>query len=198
MSINRQYWSIMVNNPCFSRCMLNTIDGPSEQVEDYLCDPEDMLLGARNSQLPCPEDCVLSDWGAWSPCPLVRMRDYYTLTMLFLHTVLYFCNRGRRSSDCEYFFKQFCLLFFLFLFLFCLALFHFHSEITCPCHLHFRALSRHSCPKRFTVKRFTVIHNSYIHSYTDGVGCHARCQPAHQEHFGVQYRAQGHFNMQTR
>ncbi|XP_031134376.1 thrombospondin type-1 domain-containing protein 7A isoform X3 [Sander lucioperca] len=52
------------------RCMLNTIDGPSEQVEDYLCDPEEMPLGARNSLLPCPEDCVLSDWGAWSPCPL--------------------------------------------------------------------------------------------------------------------------------
>ncbi|XP_034016704.1 thrombospondin type-1 domain-containing protein 7A-like [Thalassophryne amazonica] len=52
------------------RCMLNTVDGPSEQVEDYLCDPEDMPLGARNRQLPCPDDCVLSDWGAWSPCPL--------------------------------------------------------------------------------------------------------------------------------
>ncbi|XP_034747291.1 thrombospondin type-1 domain-containing protein 7A isoform X2 [Etheostoma cragini] len=52
------------------RCMLNTVDGPSEQVEDYLCDPEEMPLGARNSRLPCPEDCVLSDWGAWSPCPL--------------------------------------------------------------------------------------------------------------------------------
>ncbi|XP_061738576.1 thrombospondin type-1 domain-containing protein 7A-like [Nerophis ophidion] len=52
------------------RCMLNTIDGPSEQVEDYLCDPEEMPLGARNSRLPCPEDCVLSDWGLWSPCPL--------------------------------------------------------------------------------------------------------------------------------
>lgn len=54
------------------RCMLNTIDGPSEQVEDYLCDPEEMPLGARNSQLPCPGDCVLSDWGSWSPCPLVK------------------------------------------------------------------------------------------------------------------------------
>lgn len=51
--------------------MLNTVDGPSEQVEDYLCDPEKMPLGARNSRLPCPEDCVLSDWGGWSPCPLV-------------------------------------------------------------------------------------------------------------------------------
>ena len=59
--------------------MLNTIDGPSEQVEDYLCDPEDMPLGARNSQLPCPEDCVLSDWGAWSPCPLVSMMHHLIL-----------------------------------------------------------------------------------------------------------------------
>ena len=35
-------------------------------------------------------------------------------------------------------------------------------------------------------------------SYTDGGGCHARCQPARQEQFGVQYPAQGHFNVQTR
>ncbi|XP_013765928.1 thrombospondin type-1 domain-containing protein 7A-like [Pundamilia nyererei] len=66
-------------------CMLNTIDGPSEQVEDYLCDPEEMPLGARKSHLPCPEDCVLSDWGAWSPCPLpcsensTRERSAYPL-----------------------------------------------------------------------------------------------------------------------
>uniref|UniRef100_A0A6Q2X3L3 Thrombospondin, type I, domain containing 7Ab n=1 Tax=Esox lucius TaxID=8010 RepID=A0A6Q2X3L3_ESOLU len=51
------------------RC--NTIDGPSDPVEDYLCDPEEMPLGARNSQLPCPDDCVLSDWGAWSHCSRV-------------------------------------------------------------------------------------------------------------------------------
>ena len=31
----------------------------------------------------------------------------------------------------------------------------------------------------------------YTHSYTDGGGCHARCRPAHQEQFGVQYLAQG-------
>lgn len=54
------------------RCMLNTIDGPSESVEDYLCDPEEMPLGARESRLPCPEDCVLNDWGPWSRCSLVR------------------------------------------------------------------------------------------------------------------------------
>lgn len=52
--------------------MQNTIDGPSDPVEDYLCDPEEMPLGARDRQLPCPEDCVLSDWGAWSRCSLVR------------------------------------------------------------------------------------------------------------------------------
>ncbi|KAK2921481.1 thrombospondin type-1 domain-containing protein 7A [Channa argus] len=67
------------------RCMLNTIDGPSEQVEDYLCDPEEMPLGSRSSRLPCPEDCVLSDWGVWSPCTLpcsgnnTRERNAYLL-----------------------------------------------------------------------------------------------------------------------
>uniref|UniRef100_A0A8C1ZU58 Thrombospondin type-1 domain-containing protein 7A n=1 Tax=Cyprinus carpio TaxID=7962 RepID=A0A8C1ZU58_CYPCA len=54
------------------RCMQNTVDGPSDPVEDYLCDPEEMLLGARESKLPCPGDCVLTDWGPWSRCPLVR------------------------------------------------------------------------------------------------------------------------------
>ncbi|XP_027141893.1 thrombospondin, type I, domain containing 7Ab isoform X6 [Larimichthys crocea] len=67
------------------RCMLNTIDGPSESVEDYLCDPEEMPLGARESRLPCPEDCVLNDWGPWSRCSLPctttnsRVRMAYTL-----------------------------------------------------------------------------------------------------------------------
>ncbi|KAF3839604.1 hypothetical protein F7725_018321 [Dissostichus mawsoni] len=67
------------------RCMLNTIDGPSESVEDYLCDPEEMPLGARESRLPCPEDCVLNDWGSWSRCSLPctrtnsRVRMAYTL-----------------------------------------------------------------------------------------------------------------------
>ena len=35
----------------------------------------------------------------------------------------------------------------------------------------------------------------FSHSYTDGSGCHARCWPAHLEEFGVQYLAQGHFDM---
>lgn len=73
--------------------MLNAVDGPSEQVEDYLCDPEEMPLGARNSQLPCPEDCVLSDWGAWSPCPLVRRIS----PSLYCASVPLLC---KESSEC--------------------------------------------------------------------------------------------------
>ncbi|XP_046895248.1 thrombospondin type-1 domain-containing protein 7A [Hypomesus transpacificus] len=57
------------------RCMLNTIDGPADPVEDYLCDPEEMPLGARESRLPCPEDCVLSDWSSWSTCRLPCTRN---------------------------------------------------------------------------------------------------------------------------
>ncbi|KAJ6615658.1 hypothetical protein lerEdw1_015124, partial [Lerista edwardsae] len=52
------------------RCMQNTVDGPSDTVEDYLCDQEEMPLGARKCTLPCPEDCVMSEWGQWSRCAL--------------------------------------------------------------------------------------------------------------------------------
>ncbi|XP_067860093.1 thrombospondin type-1 domain-containing protein 7A-like isoform X1 [Heptranchias perlo] len=52
------------------RCMQNTMDGPIEPVEDYLCDPEEMPLGSRQCKLPCPDDCVMSEWTSWSRCPL--------------------------------------------------------------------------------------------------------------------------------
>ncbi|XP_023658491.2 thrombospondin, type I, domain containing 7Ab [Paramormyrops kingsleyae] len=52
------------------RCMQNTSDGPSEVVEEYLCDPEEMPAGTEHGHLPCPEDCVLSDWGPWGRCIL--------------------------------------------------------------------------------------------------------------------------------
>ena len=38
----------------------------------------------------------------------------------------------------------------------------------------------------------------YIHTYTEGDGCYARCQPAHQEQFGVQYLAQRHADQGSR
>ena len=34
--------------------------------------------------------------------------------------------------------------------------------------------------RSFTFKAFRTYSNSYIHSYTGGGGCHARCRPAHQ------------------
>lgn len=74
-----------LSGDCPGRCMLNTIDGPSESVEDYLCDPEEMPLGARESRLPCPEDCVLNDWGAWSRCSLVSRRWSGSRRVVDLH-----------------------------------------------------------------------------------------------------------------
>ena len=38
----------------------------------------------------------------------------------------------------------------------------------------------------------------FIYPHTDGGGCRARCRPAHQEQFGVQYLAQGNIDMQIR
>lgn len=62
--------------------MLNTVDGPSDTVEDYLCDPEEMPLGARKCILPCPEDCVMSEWGSWSRCFLVSVPFCVTFMVL--------------------------------------------------------------------------------------------------------------------
>lgn len=73
-------WSLIVLTVYFwrsCRCMLNTADGPTDAVEDYLCDPEEMPLGTRESRLPCPEDCVLSDWSPWTRCDLVRVSLIY-------------------------------------------------------------------------------------------------------------------------
>ena len=38
---------------------------------------------------------------------------------------------------------------------------------------------------------------TYTYSSTDDGGCPARCWPARQEQFGVQYLVQGHFDTQT-
>ena len=42
-------------------------------VDDSLCDQDDTMppIRARVCFLPCPEDCVMSVWGPWSPCPQV-------------------------------------------------------------------------------------------------------------------------------
>ena len=37
----------------------------------------------------------------------------------------------------------------------------------------------------------------HTHSQADGRGLHARCQPAHQEQFGVRYLAQGGLGNRT-
>ena len=50
------------------------------------------------------------------------------------------------------------------------------------------------CFSSLLIARSALQHLS--HSHTDGRGCHARRQPAHQEQFGVQYLAQGHLDMQ--
>ncbi|XP_017308235.1 thrombospondin type-1 domain-containing protein 7A [Ictalurus punctatus] len=69
------------------RCMLNTVDGPTDVVEDYLCDPEEIPAGTRESRLPCPDQCVLSEWSSWTNCQLPcsdqgdRQRTAYALRM---------------------------------------------------------------------------------------------------------------------
>ena len=43
---------------------------------------------------------------------------------------------------------------------------------------------------------YNTLTRSHTHSYPDGRGCHARCQPLIRSKFGVQYLPQGCFDMQ--
>uniref|UniRef100_A0A4W3HRX9 Thrombospondin type-1 domain-containing protein 7A n=1 Tax=Callorhinchus milii TaxID=7868 RepID=A0A4W3HRX9_CALMI len=50
------------------RCVSSAADGLGENVNDTLCDYEEKPAGTRQCSLPCPNDCVVSDWGQWSAC----------------------------------------------------------------------------------------------------------------------------------
>ncbi|XP_064167589.1 thrombospondin type-1 domain-containing protein 7B isoform X1 [Anguilla rostrata] len=52
------------------RCVRVNGEGHGDSVEDDLCDPEEMPFRAQTCFLPCPDDCVMSQWGPWSACPL--------------------------------------------------------------------------------------------------------------------------------
>ncbi|XP_062313300.1 thrombospondin type-1 domain-containing protein 7B [Osmerus eperlanus] len=53
------------------RCVRRGAEGAQEPSEDdSLCDQEEIPPGAQTCFLPCPEECVMSNWGHWSACPL--------------------------------------------------------------------------------------------------------------------------------
>ena len=58
--------------------------------------------------------------------------------------------------------------------------------------LAFESATRNNS-KRFALVTLT---HSKTQSYTGGRGCHASCQPAHQEQLGFHYLAQGYLDMQ--
>ncbi|XP_036396447.1 thrombospondin type-1 domain-containing protein 7B [Megalops cyprinoides] len=52
------------------RCVRKGSEVQGDPVDDSLCDPEEMPVRAQTCFLPCPDDCVMSQWGQWSSCPL--------------------------------------------------------------------------------------------------------------------------------
>lgn len=53
------------------RCVKKgTTSGEARNVEDSLCDQEEMPPTAQVCFLACPNDCVTAPWGPWSNCPL--------------------------------------------------------------------------------------------------------------------------------
>ncbi|XP_078454669.1 thrombospondin type-1 domain-containing protein 7A-like [Lampetra planeri] len=69
------------------RCVVNTVEGPGDTVDDPLCDTDVRLEGVRQCRLPCPNECVMSEWGPWTKCPqpcdveTVRIRSRFIQRM---------------------------------------------------------------------------------------------------------------------
>ena len=63
---------------------------------------------------------------------------------------------------------------------------------------HISVLQKHIQRFGINIHLVDTFVQSDLQLFTDGSGSHARCRPAHQEQFGVQCLAQGHFNKQTR
>ncbi|XP_075922309.1 thrombospondin type-1 domain-containing protein 7A isoform X2 [Petromyzon marinus] len=69
------------------RCVVNTVEGPGDTVDDPLCDSDVRLDGVRQCRLPCPNECVMSEWGPWTKCPqpcdveTVRIRSRFIQRM---------------------------------------------------------------------------------------------------------------------
>ncbi|XP_035379499.1 thrombospondin type-1 domain-containing protein 7B isoform X3 [Electrophorus electricus] len=51
------------------RCVMHGSGDQGRSVNDSLCDPDDIPAQAQTCVLPCPDDCVMSPWSPWSPCP---------------------------------------------------------------------------------------------------------------------------------
>ncbi|KAK1789123.1 hypothetical protein P4O66_015074, partial [Electrophorus voltai] len=51
------------------RCVMHGSGDQGRSVNDSLCDPYDIPAQAQTCILPCPDDCVMSPWSPWSPCP---------------------------------------------------------------------------------------------------------------------------------
>ncbi|XP_072556633.1 thrombospondin type-1 domain-containing protein 7B-like isoform X1 [Paramormyrops kingsleyae] len=91
----------------WSACAVNMVDTPSscgegvqsrkvrcvrkdtvgDAVDSSLCDPEEAPPSGQTCFVPCPEDCVMSQWSQWSSCPspceqsVVRTRQRQTLRL---------------------------------------------------------------------------------------------------------------------
>ncbi|KAI1899231.1 hypothetical protein AGOR_G00059680 [Albula goreensis] len=59
------------------KCMRAGSEGQGDRdtVDDSLCDQEEMPLRAQTCFLPCPDDCVMSQWSQWNTCPLPCDQD---------------------------------------------------------------------------------------------------------------------------
>ncbi|XP_069081179.1 thrombospondin type-1 domain-containing protein 7B [Pleurodeles waltl] len=55
----------------YVRCKNYTEGGAREYVDNSLCNQYEMPPETQNCTLVCPGECVMSEWGQWSACPVI-------------------------------------------------------------------------------------------------------------------------------
>lgn len=54
------------------RCVRRGGEDQVSSVNETFCDQDEIPPQAQTCTLPCPNECVMSQWSHWSTCPMVR------------------------------------------------------------------------------------------------------------------------------
>ncbi len=60
------------------------------EVEDTLCDRLSRPVDHNYCHVPCPGQCVVTDWTPWSACPQVLLSAYYIEYFVLYNVVITF------------------------------------------------------------------------------------------------------------
>lgn len=98
-SLEKKLWQTMIRTELFTsvdcRCVKKADFYGSQKDSDFFCRSEPRPIGRQVCEMPCPGQCVVSDWSRWSECPRVSFQSPGLIfSLLFgVNTAVWFnCN----------------------------------------------------------------------------------------------------------